>query len=173
MKKKSLVVFAVVVTVLFACSAYAIHDLAIDGSRFPLAGADAAKLYDFIAKTKPNYRQWSLGPGRNEFTPAKEPHGAFVTGYANKIALDSLQKNEGMADGSIIVMEDYTADKKLEGCTVMYKIKGYNLEAGDWFWVKYSAPSGYVVESGKVEACISCHSAQKDNDYIFIGEVKR
>jgi len=36
-----------------------------------------------------------------------------------------------MADGSIIVMEDYTADKKLEGCTVMYKIKGYNLEAGD------------------------------------------
>jgi hypothetical protein len=68
-------------------------------------------------------------------------------------------------------MEDYTPDKNLQGCTVMYKINGYNPEAGDWFWVQYSAPNGYVVASGKVEACISCHSTRKDNDYVFSGEV--
>jgi len=83
---------------------------------------------------------WSLGPAKNEYTPAKEPHGAFVTARANNIAIDSLKKNEGMADGSIIVMEDYTADKNLQGCTVMYKIKGYNPEAGDWFLGQILSP---------------------------------
>ena len=172
MEKKLLVVLTAAVAVSLACSAYAIHDLTTDGTKFPLAGPDAGKLYDFITMAKPNYKLWSIGPGKNEYTPANEPHGAFVTARANNIALDSLKKNEGMADGSIIVMEDYNPDKNLQGCTVMYKIKGYNPEAGDWFWVKYSAPNGYVVASGKVEACISCHSAQKDNDYIFSGEVK-
>lgn len=60
---------------------------------------------------------------------------------------------------------------KFVALSVMYKIKGYNPEGGDWFWVKYS-PDGKVEASGKVKGCIDCHSKQKDNDYIFTGKVK-
>ncbi|MDZ7700459.1 MAG: cytochrome P460 family protein [Deltaproteobacteria bacterium] len=42
----------------------------------------------------------------------------------------------------------------------------YNPDAGDWFWVKYKA-DGSIAAEGKVNSCISCHSAVKANDYIF------
>jgi len=128
------------IVVCFSFSAYAIHETQIDGQKFPLVGADADKLYNFITKAKPNYSQWNLLPGTKELSPAKAPHGALGSVYINTIALDSMKDEKGMPDGSIIVMENYTDDKKLEGCAVMYKIKDYNPEAGDWFWVKYSDP---------------------------------
>ena len=77
-----------------------------------------------------------------------------------------------MEDGSIIAKENYTAEKKFVALTVMYKIKGYNPTAGDWFWAKYN-PDGTVAAAGRVKGCIDCHSAKKDNDYIFTGEVKK
>ena len=98
-------------------------------------------MYDFITEANPNYSHWNLLPGTKELSESKAPHGAYVSTYVNKIAIDSLKDDKGLADGSIIVMETYTADKKLEGCTVMYKLSGYNPQAGDWFWVKYAAPS--------------------------------
>jgi hypothetical protein len=167
MKKTLLVFLVAAVAVCFSITAYAIHDTQIDGQRFPVVGADAAKLYTFITMAKPNYSHWNSLPGTQDLSPAKAPHGAFSLTYANKIALDSRQDEKGLAEGSIIVMENYNSDKKLEGCTVMYKIKDYNPEAGDWFWVKYSAPNGYVVESGKLESCISCHSDRKSSDFLF------
>ena len=54
----------------------------------------------------------------------------------------------------------------------MYKIKGYNPSAGDWFWAKYN-PDGTVAAQGRVKACIDCHSAKKDNDYIFTGGAEK
>jgi hypothetical protein len=50
--------------------------------------------------------------------------------------------------------------------TPMYKFKGYNPEAGDWFWGKYG-PDGKVMVAGKVNGCIECHEDVKDNDWIF------
>ena len=167
MKKILLTVLVAAVAVCFSITAYAIHETQIDGWKFPLVGADAGKLYDFITLAKPNYSHWNHVPGTTELSPSKAPHGALVSTYANKIALDSRKDEKGLADGSIIVMENYNSDKKLEGCTVMYKIKDYNPEVGDWFWVKYAAPSGYVVESGKVESCISCHSDRKSSDFLY------
>ena len=167
MKKSLLVLLVAAVSVCFSITAYAMHETQIDGQKFPRPGADAAKLYDFITIAKPNYSHWNHLPGTTELSPSKAPHGALVSTYVNNIALGSMKDEKGLADGSIIVMENYTSDKNLEGCTVMYKIKGYNPEAGDWFWVKYTAPSGYVVESGKVESCISCHSDMKSSDFLF------
>lgn len=171
MKKNLLVVLVLVlataVGVSFSLNAYAIHDLTVDGQRFPVAGADADKLYEFITMAKPKYHEWSHFPGTGDLYPAKNPHGPLVSMYMNKTAQDSMKDEKGMADGSIIVMENYASDKKLENCTVMYKIKGYNAEAGDWFWAKYAAPDGYVVASGKVQSCIGCHSEKKANDFLF------
>jgi hypothetical protein len=167
MKKALLAVLVSTVTVFFSLTAYAIHEQGIDGWKYPLEGPDAGKLYSFITKAKPTYSHWDLWPETKDFSPSKAPHGALVSTYINKTALDSMKVKKGLADGSIIVMENYTSDKKLEGCTVMYKIKDYNPEAGNWFWVKYSSPDGYVVDSGKVESCIKCHSDKKISDFLF------
>ena len=59
----------------------------------------------------------------------------------------------------------------LAAITVMYKVKGYNPEGNDWFWVKYAA-DGKAQAEGKVQGCINCHGKKKDNDYIFIGSIK-
>ncbi len=92
-----------------------------------------------------------------------------MTIYLNDAAFSSLKNPEGMADGSIIVSENYAADQKLDSRTVMYKIKGYNPEGGDWFWVRYTGDSGYAQESGKVETCITCHGSKKEEDYLHCG----
>jgi len=167
MKKILFVIVLASSLISFAFAAHAIHDTQIDGAKFPLVGADPDKLYNFITKAKPNYSKWNLWPGTKEMSSAKGPHGALVSIYANKVAVDSMKDEKGMADGSIIVMENYKSDKNLESCTVMYKIKDYNPEAGDWFWVKYAAPNGYVEESGKVASCIDCHSDRKAGDFLF------
>ncbi len=53
----------------------------------------------------------------------------------------------------------------------MYKVKGFNPEAGDWFWAKYT-PDGQVQAAGKAEMCIKCHGAKKENDYFMTGPIK-
>ncbi|MGO9377366.1 MAG: hypothetical protein ACLPN1_02835 [Dissulfurispiraceae bacterium] len=62
MKKNLLVVLVIIVTVCFSISAYAIHEMPADGQKFPLAGADASKLYDFITEAQPNYSHWNHLP---------------------------------------------------------------------------------------------------------------
>jgi hypothetical protein len=72
-----------------------------------------------------------------------------------------------MPDGAIIVKENYGDDKKtMVAITTMYKVKGYNPEAGDWFWAEYG-PDGKEMASGKVGACIDCHGKQKAAHYLF------
>jgi hypothetical protein len=127
--------------------------------------ADGKALWDYLKKE--NYAtNWKMWPGKKALYPGREPHGAFLTTYVNKTAYDAIKGKKGqMADGSIVVKENYTADKKLAALTVIYKVKGYNPQAGDWFWAKY-LPDGKVAAEGKVDACIQCHATAKANDYI-------
>lgn len=145
--------------------AYGIHEQMPAETQLALPGPDAVKLYDYIAKYKP-YDTWELWPGKGRLYSGREPHGALLTTYVNSEAYFSIGKKVQMADGSIIVKENYTSSKKLDALTVMYKIQGYNPEAGDWFWAKYD-PYGRVLASGKVQACIGCHGANKGNDFIM------
>lgn len=70
-----------------------------------------------------------------------------------------------MPDGAIIVKENYGPDQqKLVAVTPMYKVEGYNPDAGNWFWAKY-APDGSVQAAGKVDSCIECHKTA--DDYRF------
>jgi hypothetical protein len=132
--------------------------------------ADAQQLYDYITKQK-TYVKWKLWPGKGKLYKGAEPHGALLTTYVNDTALKSIKAKKGLKDGSIIVKENYMPDKKLAAVTVMYKVKGYNSEAGDLFWLKY-LPDGKIEASGKVGMCIGCHSNVKANDYLFTGKVK-
>ena len=158
---------------LTVCSlAFAIHETQPAETQVPLPGADAVKLYEYLTKQKP-YTSWELWPGKGKMYKGSQPHGVFLTTYLNDTALFGIKaKNGAMPDSAIIAKENYGADKKFIALSVMYKIKGYNPAAADWFWAKYDG-SGKVLASGKAEACITCHDAKKDNDFIYTGTLKK
>ncbi|NJD55616.1 MAG: hypothetical protein FIA94_04325 [Nitrospirae bacterium] len=159
---------------LFALSslAVAIHETQPAETQVVLPGANAAKLYDYITKQKP-YTSWEMWPGKGKMYKGTQPHGDFLTTYVNDAAMSGIKAKKGsMPDGSIIAKENYGADKKFAALTVMYKIKGYNPAAADWFWAKYDG-GGKIVASGKAEACIRCHEMNKGNDYIYSGQLKK
>lgn len=125
------------------------------------------EFWAYISQTHP-YTKWVLWPGHEALHPGQSPHGAFIRSFVNATAHRAIAKKEKMMpDGAIIVKQNYGDDKKtLAAITTMYKVKGYNPEAGDWFWAEYG-PDGKEMASGKVAACIDCHGKQKAADYIF------
>lgn len=126
----------------------------------------------YISKTSP-YKQWELWPGKGEMYEGTEPHGAFLTTYVNDQALQAINQKPGqMPEGAIIVKENYTPEKELAAITAMYKKQGFNPEAGDWYWIKFS-PEGQIESEGKVKGCINCHNKAQGNDYLFTGNISQ
>lgn len=127
---------------------------------------DGAAVWDHL-KSRDYARTFSLWPGKKRYSRGTEPHGALLTTYVNGKALEGIRAKRGtLPDGSIVLKENHTPEKKLEAITVMYKVRGYNPGAGDWFWAKY-APDGAVLMEGRAEMCLYCHVKMKDNDYLF------
>jgi hypothetical protein len=167
---RSLTVAAIIL--ILSSFAYAIHETQPAETQAPLPGADAAKLYEYITKNTP-YTKWQLWPGKGKMYQGTQPHGEFLTTYVNETAMAGIKGKKGvMPDAAIIAKENYGPDKKFTALTVIYKIKGYNPAAGDWFWAKYDG-SGKVLLSGKAEACIKCHEMKKGNDYLYSGQLKK
>jgi len=163
-------IFFALVLILFAFGlAMAIHETKPAETQAVMPPGDATKLYDYLKQAP--YRSWKMWPGKKKLYKGTEPHGALLTTYVNEIAIKAIKSKTGiLPDGSIIVKENYDQKKKLKALTVMYKIKGFSPDTGDWFWAKYS-PDGKVEAEGKVKGCIDCHSKKKENDYIFTGPV--
>lgn len=135
-----------------------------------LPAAKGKEVIDYLNQS--NYQSWQLWPGKTKLYEGKHPHGAFLTTYVSKGAYTAIEGKTGeIPNGDFIVKENYTPEKKLAAVTVMYKQAGYNPEGGDWFWLKY-APDGTVQKEGKVGGCIGCHTAVKNNDWLFLGPVK-
>lgn len=140
-----------------------------------LPGADAAQLFNYIKNQNP-YTSWAAWPLTTKLYPGRDPHGAFLNNYVNNIAAKSIAAatdptaQHGMADGSIVVNENYGPDKTLATLTVMYRVQNFNHAAGDWFWAKYE-PDGTVDASGAVASCIECHANATVNDDLFTGDV--
>ncbi len=112
-------------------------------------------------------RNWPMWPGKRALYQGQEPHGALLTTYVNHRALAAIDGKHGaMPEGAIVIKENYMPGRQLAAITVMYKVRNYNPEAGDWYWVKYK-PDGAIEGEGKLPMCISCHSAREDNDYIY------
>lgn len=124
------------------------------------------------------YQNWAPVPGQSDAAyPGESPHGAFLKMYLNRKAAGSPGN---LPDGSIIIKENYEADgKTLAAITVMYRTKGYNQAAGDWYWVKYN-PDGTVATappekgsarlSGKPKGCIECHGGAEGDDFAFFND---
>jgi len=177
MKKYYVFLMPLIITLSFAAIAFAGHDHMVIpyekqaygvNTTMPIpAGGD---LRHHIIGQEP-YKNWKTWPGKGEMFKGSEPHGSFLTVYINEQALKSLEMQNGMANNSIIVKENFSPDKKLIAITVMYKVKGYNPEAGDWFWAKYGTDWEIMAE-GKVKGCLGCHTSAEKNDFIFTGKVK-
>ncbi|GAB4331876.1 MAG: hypothetical protein Kow0099_03400 [Candidatus Abyssubacteria bacterium] len=137
----------------------------------PELEASAAALKEYLQQA--NYQEtWKMWPGKSALYEGTEPHGVLLTTYVNDTAYEAIEGKQGMLPpGSLIVKENYGPDENLMALTIMYKVGGYNPDAGDWFWLKY-LPDGTVEAEGKAEACIGCHAAKKDNDYIMTGALK-
>ncbi len=135
-----------------------------------LPGPSGAEVITYLNQM--DYQSWQLWPGKTKLYKGTHPHGAFLTTYVSKGAYQAIEGKAGsIPTGEFVVKENYTPEKKLAATTVMYKQAGYNAEGGDWFWLKY-APDGTIQKEGKVGGCIGCHTAVKDNDWLFIGPVK-
>jgi len=133
--------------------------------------ADGLELYNYIIKVN-NYKNWKMWPGKKEFYNGTQPHGKYLTTYVSDNAYSAITDKAGiMPDRSIIVKENYDINKTLTSTTVMYKIKGYDSENNDWFWMKV-LPNNSIVVQGKGIGCINCHIANKDNDYLYTGAIK-
>ncbi len=127
---------------------------------------DADQLWEYITKVDP-YNKWENWPDHKGMQEGVAPHGPLHEVFVNTAGL----KKAGWpkTDGTIVVKENFSPDKKLAAITVMYKRKGYNPEAGDWYWVKYS-PDGKAAKAGKPAGCIGCHSARAEMDYIMVSD---
>jgi len=134
-------------------------------------GLKAEEFIEYVTVAEP-YTKWQVWPDRGGLHKGRAPHGhgVLVTTYVNPAAFRSIGEEKGMAEGSIIVVENYDSGRNLAGLTAMYKVGGYNADGGDWYWVE-AKPGGEVVRFGKVQPCIDCHRAQAKNDYIWTGAV--
>ena len=133
-----------------------------------LPGPDADALWNYITEVSP-YQDWGFWEDHKEMQPGNAPHGPFHKVFVNEILLEAQQTP--VPYGSIQVKESFNKDKTKVALTVMYKIKGYNPDAGDWYWVKYSL-TGIGDPAGKVQGCIGCHAVKTDNDYIIVHNIK-
>ena len=147
MKRMTVFVLSVFFVLGLGVAAYAIHEIIPSETQIVMPGPNAEKLNEHIVRYDP-YIAWELWPRKGKLYKGTEPHGALLTTFVNNTAHFSIKKKKGMEDGSIIVKENYTADKKFVALSVMYKIKGYNPAAGDWFWAKYN-PDGTVAAAGR------------------------
>lgn len=160
MKKFPIVVCLLLAAVIFTACASKQKDTEA------IPQTDAAAVWKYITVTSP-YTEWDNFKSTIGMIEAAPPHGPKAKVYANELANESIYKAD---NGSIIVMEDYEEDgTTLRAVTLMQKRTGYNPQAGDWFWAKFS-PDGTVEEEGKIEKCIECHVSMAFDDYTFIQE---
>lgn len=158
--RRFLILFLIMAFVFAAAGLYAAQKAKTDALPKP----DGQAFGRYVMKDNP-YTGWKLFPGTQKFYKGTEPHGALLTTYVNDIYLKSVQKKEAPRAGSIIVKENYSPEKKLMAITAMYRVKGYDPKAGNWFWATIN-PDGSVKSSGKVDSCISCHK-KAGKDFVF------
>lgn len=128
----------------------------------------AHALWDYITNISP-YAQWDQWPTYQGLQWARSPHGPYNQVYVNQAGLSSTKAP--LNYGTIQVKVAQTKGGKIKNFTVMYKVKGYNPVAGDWFWAMYTS-KGRPLAAGKPTGCIRCHAALGDNDYVMVHDLR-
>ncbi len=123
-----------------------------------------------LVKKDAAYNTWKVLAREKTDDGIENPHSANSKTYANKIAADDPAN---LPAGSILVREDYDENNKRTGFNVLYRVKDYDKEHGNWYWLKYG-PDGTVARTpdkkavaGKVTSCIDCHTKAGGKDFVF------
>ncbi|MCI5159279.1 MAG: hypothetical protein D3906_12770 [Candidatus Electrothrix sp. AUS1_2] len=136
---------------------------------------EAEAVWKYISQESPftKWTFWEEGKGIND-NAKNASYSPNHRVYFNKQAETARNKKTKLPLPNESILVSYIKDPsgKPTDITVMYKVKGYNPVAGDWFWAKYSL-TGKVQDAGKPGRCIACHSRTiPDNDYIASTSLK-
>jgi cytochrome P460 len=131
-----------------------------------MPSARPAALWKYITEESP-YTKWSFWPDHQGMQPGASPHGSLHKVFVNEKGISST--TPPVQYGTIAVKENYNIKKELQAITVMYKVKGYRQDAGNWYWVKYS-PEGKTERLSNEKGCLGCHSTRQKNDFILVHE---
>jgi hypothetical protein len=134
---------------------------------FTTETVNAADLYVMFTQDSP-YTEWGFWPDVEGLRVGQAPHGAFIKNFVNEKAM--MPSGTAYPYGSLIVKENYMPDTTLAKLTIMYKVKGYNPDAGDWFWAVYGA-DGTVEAEGRIQGCVGCHRAREAQDHVFLRDL--
>ncbi len=140
-------------------------------SKMPEPEAEAVWKHITQENSFTEWTAWEDGKGLVSHTNHAS-HSPNHRVYINKQALSERKTTLPLPNESILISYINTPAGKPKAITVMYKVKGYNSAAGDWFWAKYSL-TGEVQDAGKPQRCIACHAKKiPDNDYIASTSLK-
>jgi hypothetical protein len=119
------------------------------------------------------YRMWAVT--KSFVAPAESRNAGFHHYYANEKALEGFTTGR-FPDGSVIVDERLeveqrgggSAEGKRMSVSVMRKDSQRYAETGGWGFDTAAGESKTLAGSAEVRAaCYSCHSKQKDRDFVF------
>ncbi len=101
------------------------------------------------------------------------PHNdKFIVVYVNKLGRKGMmeQMHPRFPQGSVIVKEKLTTQDSTspELLTAMVKReKGFNPASNDWEFFVLSGNAKTIQTQGKLENCITCHTARRSDDFVF------
>ena len=115
----------------------------------------------YLVKKDAAYNTWKVLDHEPTKDDIDNPHGTVSRTYANEIAAKDL---ENLPLGSILVREDYDDKRKRQSVSILYRVKDYDKERGNWYYLRF-LETGTVAKgedkkalAGKVASCIECHA---------------
>lgn len=124
----------------------------------------------YLVKKDAAYNTWKVLEHEPPKDDSDNPHGRVSRTYANEIA---SKDPANLPLGSILVREDYDDKRKRQSVSILYRVKDYDKEHGNWYYLRFNE-NGTVARAedkkalaGKVTSCIECHAKAGGKDYVF------
>jgi hypothetical protein len=130
--------------------------------------------WEYIVKKDAAYNTWKELSRAVPAEDVENPHGSDSATHANKVAAANPRN---LPVGSILVREDYDEKRHRVSISVLYRVKDFDKQHGNWYWIKY-LENGSVARNadrrmiaGTVASCIECHSKAGGRDFVFSNDV--
>ena len=124
----------------------------------------------YLVKKDAAYNTWKALDHEPPNDEIVNPHGTVSRTYANEVAAKDA---ENLPFGSILVREDYDDKRKRQSISVLYRVKDYDKEHGNWYYLRFTE-TGAIMKgqdtkplAGKVASCIECHAKASGKDFVF------
>ena len=124
----------------------------------------------YLVKKDAAYNTWKALEHELPKDEVENPHSTVSRTYANEVAAKDPEK---LPLGSILVREDYDDKRKRQSVSVLYRVKDYDKEHGNWYYLRFTE-TGAIMKgqdtkplAGKVASCIECHAKASGKDFVF------